>query len=214
MSTRVDVINMPIAGRTFSTILPSSIHMGSLIDISVSSKLLPNSSHPSESKMILNSEHTTTVLSNENNIKSISPTRSSFYQSESFSHPTNDSALIYSVITPSVNGFSSSYITKVPVFHTDYNMDAVDTKDKPDSKVALGIVIGVFVIIVAVLLAMIFRVVFRSAMETKVEDMPRATENERGLYTYRPCRDRKSTVSQYQRRLLRVHHRRRCVLQK
>ncbi|XP_069128104.1 uncharacterized protein [Argopecten irradians] len=69
----------------------------------------------------------------------------------------------------------------VPVLHTDYSMDEVDTKDKPDSKVALGIVIGVFVIIVAVLLAMIFRVVYQSAMESKVEDVPRATlpsENE------------------------------------
>ncbi|XP_033738054.1 uncharacterized protein LOC117325729 isoform X3 [Pecten maximus] len=126
---------------------------------------------------------------------------------------TDTSTETASVIPPP-SPVSTHISSIVPVFHTDYNMDAVDTKDKPDSKVALGIVIGVFVIIVAVLLAMIFRVVFRSAMETKVEDMPRATENERGLYTYRPCRDRKSTVSQYQRRLLRVHHRRRCVLQK
>ncbi|XP_069128102.1 serine-rich adhesin for platelets-like isoform X1 [Argopecten irradians] len=164
-----------------TSISSSSLDSSSLKGLSLSSKLLTirNSSINTESKTTLNVEQTILASTNENQIKTISPTPASFYQSESLSHLTNDSALLYSMNTS--DWVSSSHITKVPVLHTDYSMDEVDTKDKPDSKVALGIVIGVFVIIVAVLLAMIFRVVYQSAMESKVEDVPRATlpsENE------------------------------------
>ncbi|OWF34908.1 hypothetical protein KP79_PYT08686 [Mizuhopecten yessoensis] len=182
-STRVVVSHMTmhdaIEGQHFSTsVLSSSGNSHSITEVPVSAKLHSNSNDRLESKTTLHGEQTTGMVPNENLIKSIRPTRSSFFQSQSVRHPANDSARIDSVTTSSINWFSSSYITEVPALNTADNTVSVDVEDKPDSKVALGIVIGVFAIIVAVLLVMIFRVVYRSAMETKHEDMPRATITE------------------------------------